>query len=86
MSRPNGAERLLQARRLMHSEGLSGVTSRLFTRAAKALNPPGYGTVPIDREHLVRAAEIARGGWQLPDPLPWAPGDRSLYVRITRGQ
>lgn len=53
---------------------MDGVVSRLRERAAEALAPNGSCRLPIDRDDLVRAAEIAAGGWVLPEPAPARPG------------
>ncbi len=75
MSRPGVGERLRQSRRLLRSEGPSGIAARLRARAADALAPPGYGSLPLDRADLVRASEIAAAGRALPEPAPWRPGE-----------
>ena len=75
MSRPSKVERGRQLRRLLRTEGPSGVAARLLTRATDALAPAGYGSLPVDRDDLVRGAEIAAGGWALPEPAPWSPGE-----------
>lgn len=69
MSRPSAAQRVLQARRLLRSEGVTGVTHRLLTRASNHLAPTGQDSISVPREHLLRAAEVASNGWQLPPPL-----------------
>lgn len=75
MSRPTVPERLQQTRRLLSSEGPAGIAMRLRERAANALAPHGSRRLPIDREDLLRAAEIAANGWRLPDPALARPGD-----------
>jgi glycosyltransferase involved in cell wall biosynthesis len=75
MSRPSIVERIRQTRRLLRSEGPSGVTARLLARAAGALSEPGHGGLPVGREDLVRASEIAAGGEALPEPAAWRPGE-----------
>ena len=75
MSRPSKVERGRQLRRLLRTEGPSGVAARLLTRATDALAPAGYGSLPVDRDDLVRGSEIAAGGWALPEPAPWSPGE-----------
>jgi glycosyltransferase involved in cell wall biosynthesis len=70
MSRPTAVERVRQTRRLLRSEGFAGVTARLLDRGARWLQPAGGERLPVAREDLVRAAEIASSGWQLPPPLP----------------
>jgi hypothetical protein len=75
MSRPSLAERARQTHRLLRSEGTEGVGRRLRERAALRLTPPGSGRIPIDRQDLVRAAEIAAAGWRLPPGLPARPGE-----------
>jgi glycosyltransferase involved in cell wall biosynthesis len=75
MSRPRIVERVRQTRRLLGSEGPSGVAVRLLTRATDALTSSGYGSLPVSREDLERAAEIAAGGWELPESAAWRPGE-----------
>jgi glycosyltransferase involved in cell wall biosynthesis len=41
---------------------------------SKRISPPGNERIPIAREDLERAAEIAANGWILPAPLPAEPG------------
>jgi glycosyltransferase involved in cell wall biosynthesis len=72
---PGPAHRIRQTRRLLRSEGYAGVAARLIARAADRLAPAGQGALPIDRADLLRAAEIAAGGWVLPEPLPARPGE-----------
>jgi O-antigen biosynthesis protein len=79
MSAPGPVDRLRQTRRLLRAEGCSGVAARLGTRVAARLAPPGSARVPVAREDLLRAGEIAAAGWRLPPPLPVAPG-RPLRV------
>ncbi len=71
----SAAQRLRQTARLMRSEGASGVAARLLSRAAVTLTPSGYGQVAVSREDLVRAAEIAAGGWVLPGPAPYTASE-----------
>lgn len=75
MSKPSVSERLRQTRRLLRSEGADGIVARLRERAAEALAPQGTRRLFVEREDLLRAAEIAAGGWQLPPPLHAPPGE-----------
>jgi glycosyltransferase involved in cell wall biosynthesis len=75
MSRPSVAERARQTGRLLRREGPSGVAVRLLARATEALDPPGYGSLPVSREDLARASEIAAMGQAPPEPLPWRSGE-----------
>jgi O-antigen biosynthesis protein len=75
MSGPSPAERLRQARRLLREEGASSVAGRLRKRASDALAPAGRGGLPVSREDMVRAAEVAAGGWALPGPVAWEAGE-----------
>lgn len=75
MSRPSVAERVRQGRRLMRSEGPSGVAARLLTRATEALSPVAERDPPIRRVDLERVAEVAAAGWLLPAPAPRRPGE-----------
>ena len=74
MSAPGPVDRLRQTRRLLRSEGASGVAGRVAARVASRVAPPGSAPVPVSREDLRRAGEIAASGWRLPPPLPVAPG------------
>ncbi len=73
--KPSIVERVRQTRRLLRSEGPSGVAARLLTRATDALAPAGYGSLPVNREDLMRASEVAAAGRALPRPAPWHPGE-----------
>lgn len=75
MSRPTLRERMLQTRQLLQAEGYAGVATRLRARGADWLSPAGSGPLPVAREDLVRAAEIAGAGWALPRPLPLRDGE-----------
>jgi glycosyltransferase involved in cell wall biosynthesis len=66
--------RIHQIGRLLESEGAAGVAARVLQQCASKLRPAGYGQLPVEREDLMRAAEIAAAGWQLPGPAPRAPG------------
>lgn len=74
MSDPTASERLRQTRRLLAREGAAGIALRLRERAARALVPEGCARLPVDRSDLRRAAQVAAGGWVLPEPLPAQPG------------
>lgn len=74
MGTPSASERLRQTGRLLRSEGVEGVATRLRWRAAEALAPDGTRPLPVEREDLLRAAEIAAGGWHLPPPMSVRPG------------
>jgi glycosyltransferase involved in cell wall biosynthesis len=75
VSRPGITGRIGQTRRLLHGEGAAGVTDRLRARAARILVPPGRTRLPVDRDGLMRAAEIAAAGWVLPAAPPARPGE-----------
>lgn len=79
MSQPSIVERVRQTGRLLRSEGPSGVTARLRARASQALAPGSGGGLPVDREHLLRASEIAAQGVAPPEPPAWSP-DEPLTV------
>ena len=83
MSDPNITERLGQTVRLLRSEGAAGIGERLRRRAAARLLPAGRGRLPIRREHLLRAADVAAGGWLLPEPAPYSPGDPLTIAWVT---
>jgi hypothetical protein len=73
--RASALERVQQTGRLLRREGAAGVARRLVDRASNYVSPIGQGSLSVDRAHLLRAAEIARSGWELPPPLPSAPGE-----------
>jgi glycosyltransferase involved in cell wall biosynthesis len=74
MSRPGPLDRIRQTRRLLDGEGVAGVVERIASRAADRLTPRGRVRLPVSKEDLVRAGEIAAGGWVLPEGLPVVPG------------
>jgi O-antigen biosynthesis protein len=82
MSTPSVSERLRQARRLLRTEGAGGIATRLRERAAAALAPDGSRRLPVDREDLLRAAEVAAGGWILPAPAPARPGEPLTFAWV----
>jgi glycosyltransferase involved in cell wall biosynthesis len=63
-------QRVQQTRRLLRSEGRAGVSARLRNRAAEWIAPANDVRLPVSRGDLLRAAEIAAGGRELPPPLP----------------
>lgn len=78
MSRPSATERVRQTARLLRREGGAGVARRLLDRAGERIpSPPTYQQIAIDREEMLRVAEIARAGWPTPGRLrpagPHAP-------------
>lgn len=83
MSGPSIPQRLRQARRLLDSEGVAGISARLRSRAADTLSPPSDARLPIAREQLLRAAEIAAAGWTLPEPAPLRPGQPLTVSWVT---
>lgn len=76
---PSPLDRARQTRRLLRSEGLAGVTGRLGARLADRLSPPGRVQLPVSKDDLRRAGEIAANGWQLPPAIPAGP-DEPLTV------
>ena len=75
MKRATTAERVRQTARLLKVEGGAGVAARTLRRAADRLSPAGYGGLPVSREHLLAAADVAARGWALPEPAPVVPGE-----------
>lgn len=75
MSHPSATQRIQQTVRLLRSEGSASVAARLLARASTKLAPAGYGGLPLDREDLLRAGEVAAGGWVLPAPSPIRAGE-----------
>jgi O-antigen biosynthesis protein len=74
MNGPSLRQRVQQARRLARGEGYRGLAARLLTRAARLASPVGHDRLRVARADMVRAAEIAAAGWQLPPPLALEPG------------
>lgn len=72
---PSPLDRARQTRRLLRSEGLPGVTARLGGRVADRLSPPGRVHLPVSKEDLRRAGEIAASGWHLPPAIPAGAGE-----------
>jgi hypothetical protein len=73
---PSPIDRVRQTRRLLRREGASGISERLLDRASRRLAPPGRVRLPVSKDDLVRAGEIAASGWVLPQGLPAAPGEQ----------
>ena len=72
---PGPIDRIRQTRRLLQTEGASGVATRIGNRVARKLSPPDRVSLDIPRDELMRAAEIAAAGWELPPLLPHTPGE-----------
>lgn len=83
VSHPNISERLSQTFRLLRSEGAAGVSERLRRRAAESLLPASEARLPVRREDLLRAADIAAGGWVLPEPAPHRHGEPLTIAWVT---
>ena len=83
MSAPGVAERIRQTRRLLASEGVSGVTMRMRERAAAKILPPGRERLPVTRADMERVAAVASAGWKLPEPLPAGPGEPLTIAWVT---
>ena len=66
-------DRLRQARRLLHTEGTSGLLDRARSRLA-AVVAPSRSPLPVSDEEFARAAEVMARGNPLPEPLPWTEG------------
>jgi len=79
VNRPGPLDRARQTRRLLRSEGGAAVLARIGDRVANKLSPPGQVRLPVSREDLTRASEIAARGWVLPPALPSRP-DEPLTV------
>jgi O-antigen biosynthesis protein len=62
-------------RRLLRSEGLGGVATRLIDQASGLVAPAGSRPVPVSRDDLGRAAEIVSSARGLPSPAPRGPGE-----------
>jgi glycosyltransferase involved in cell wall biosynthesis len=81
VNRPTSTERLRQTARLLRHEGSAGVARRLLDRAAKRIpSSPPYQQIGIDREDLLRVAEIATAGWPPPRLLPTDGVDAPLTI------
>jgi glycosyltransferase involved in cell wall biosynthesis len=72
---PGPIDRIRQTRRLLRSEGASGVAARVGDRVARRLSPPDRVELDVTREELMRAADVAASGWKLPPTLPHEPGE-----------
>jgi hypothetical protein len=83
VSEPNISERVRQTIRLLHSEGAAGVADRLRSRAAAALAPPAGARLPVRREDLLRAAELAEQCRPQPGPAPHRAGDPLTIAWVT---
>lgn len=79
MKRATTIERGLQLQRLLKSEGYAGVSSRLRSRLASAIAPPGDSRLRVSREDLIKADAIASKGWKLPPALS-AKEDEALKI------
>lgn len=77
--RPGALDRARQLRRLLDREGTAGVAARLGARAADRLTALGRQKISVSQEDLIRAGEIAAGGWRLPPPVE-ARDDQPLTV------
>jgi len=75
MSGPSPLDRIRQTQRLLRGEGAAAVGARLRERVAARLSPPGSARLPVSRDDLVRAGEVAASGWRLPAALPAGPDD-----------
>jgi O-antigen biosynthesis protein len=75
MSGPSPIQRVRQTRRLLRSEGYAGVAGRMAHRVANRILAPGSERLPVTREDMLRAQEIAASGWILPPPLPVTAGE-----------
>lgn len=83
MSGPSAVERLKQTGRLLRSEGASGVSDRIRSRLAARVAPAPGARPSVGREELMRAAEVARNGWELPPALPARPGEPLTVAWVT---
>lgn len=80
MSRPGPLGRVKQVRRLLAEGGSSEVGDRVARRlSARLAPPPGRARLPVTQADLLRAGEIARNGWVLPEALP-RRGDEPLTI------
>jgi glycosyltransferase involved in cell wall biosynthesis len=76
-------ERARQTRRLLREDGGAAVTARILDRVATRLTPAGYRRIPVEREHLLAAAEMRSSGWDLPRPTRWSPGEPLTVAWVT---
>jgi glycosyltransferase involved in cell wall biosynthesis len=83
-NRPSVPERLRQARRLLAAEGAAGVAHRLLSRATDSLASARPAEIPVRREDLVAASQMAAAGAAPPAPKPWRPGE-PLEVALVCG-
>lgn len=66
--------RARQARRLLIAEGPRGLSLRARRRLANRLAPDETHLDVRDAD-FANAAALAAGGWNLPGPQPWSPGE-----------
>jgi WsaF, C-terminal domain/WsaF, N-terminal domain len=76
------AARVRQTARLLRSEGTAGVAQRIAKRAANLASPVGQGRLLVERDDLLRVAEIAAAGWELPPALPARPGEPLTFAWV----
>ena len=79
MSSPGPLDRLRQAQRLLRTEGRAGIAARFGDRIAAKVSPPGQVRLPVSKDDLRRAGEIAERGWRLPPALA-ASADEPLTI------
>jgi O-antigen biosynthesis protein len=80
---PGPIDRVRQTRRLLRSEGYTGIAARLADRLSNRISPPESRRMPVAKADLERAAQIAASGWRLPPPLPAAPGEPLSIAWVT---
>jgi len=68
-------DRWRQARRLIDTEGVRGVTDRVRRRGANLLAPAPGTSLRVAREDFRGAADLIAAGGVHPAPLPWKDGE-----------
>jgi hypothetical protein len=88
MSRPSPIERIRQTRRLIRSEGLRGIETRLRERAASRLAPSDEDPIRVSRDALVSAAAVLSEGWAAPPALEVHHGEplKVAWVCVPPGE
>lgn len=75
MSAPPLRERVAQAQRLLRKDGAAAVTARLLEHAARRISPLNDARLRVNRDDLLRAAELAAGVAPPAQPLAWRAGE-----------
>lgn len=80
--KPSPLDRVRQTRRLLQAEGYAGVAGRVAKRVVERLAPQGAASLPVDREDLQRAAQLAASG-HTHELLDAMPGEQLTIAWVT---